>query len=383
MEGLPPGAVRYRLLGEGTIVDHDGFTVPLPRPVEALDLNRNFPAGWSPTTTGAGDHPLSEPEIDAVVRAIGARPNICGSHAFHTYGGVLLRPHSWKPDAELPARDLWVWSQLGARATQLTGYPVHSIYEDFTWDRTRPMAGAADDWAYEHLGIYSWTTELWDVIHAATGQRAPTDIWYTGPAPEHELAVARWLDEQHPALAYVDWYPIDHPQLGPVELGGPDVFRVWDNPPLALLAAEVAPHADAVVAHALAAPDLEIRLVDCDAMGERSGAFGTWRVRVGVANTGWLPTEVSARAATERLVLPVTVELDVPEGVAIVGGAHRVELGQLAGRSAFRLNSGARSDGTPDRALATWLVHGAAGSELGIVARHPRAGTARAQVVLG
>ncbi len=35
-----------------------------------LDLNRNFPAGWGPKVPGAGDHPLSEPEIDALVRAI-------------------------------------------------------------------------------------------------------------------------------------------------------------------------------------------------------------------------------------------------------------------------------------------------------------------------
>ena len=47
---------------------------------------------------GSGDHPLSEPEIDAVVRAITARPNICGFNAYHTYGGVLLRPSSTKAD---------------------------------------------------------------------------------------------------------------------------------------------------------------------------------------------------------------------------------------------------------------------------------------------
>ena len=38
---------------------------------------------------GSGDHPLSEPEVDSLVRAIVARPNICGYNAFHTSGGVL------------------------------------------------------------------------------------------------------------------------------------------------------------------------------------------------------------------------------------------------------------------------------------------------------
>ena len=50
----------------------------------ALDMNRNFPAGWGTTVHGSGDHPLSEPEIDALVRAIVARPNICGYNAYHT-----------------------------------------------------------------------------------------------------------------------------------------------------------------------------------------------------------------------------------------------------------------------------------------------------------
>jgi len=29
---------------------------------------------------------MSEPEVDALVRAIGSRPNICGYNAYHTAG---------------------------------------------------------------------------------------------------------------------------------------------------------------------------------------------------------------------------------------------------------------------------------------------------------
>ena len=132
------------------------------RPPEGLDLNRNFPAGWGTGVHGSGDHPLSEPEIAALVRAIVARPNVCGYNAFHTSGGVLLRPSSTQPDSALPPLDVWVWKQLGELGTRLTGYPVHAVFEDFTWDKAVTMSGAADDWAYEHLGVYSWTTEFWD-----------------------------------------------------------------------------------------------------------------------------------------------------------------------------------------------------------------------------
>ena len=117
LDGAPAGTPRYRLLDEGTVVDYDGFTIPTPSPPEGLDMNRNFPAGWGTGVRGSGDHPLSEPEIDALVRAIVARPNVCGYNAFHTSGGVLLRPSSTAADSTLPPVDVWVWKQLGEIGT--------------------------------------------------------------------------------------------------------------------------------------------------------------------------------------------------------------------------------------------------------------------------
>lgn len=361
---------RYRLLREGTIDDFDGFTIPTPRDPRGLDLNRNFPAGWGTSVPGSGDHPLSEPEIDAVVRAIAARPNICGFNAYHTYGGVLLRPSSTKADSALPPVDVWTWKQLAERGTALTGYPSHSVFEDFTWDKSETMSGASDDWAYEHLGVYGWTTEFWDVIAAATGERASTDIWYVGPTTEQELAVVRWADEHAPGTC-VTWYPFEHPQLGPVELGGADFIFLWGNPPTSLLREEIAPHAEFAVLQALASPRLEVRDVRVQPLGD-----GTWRVQAGVANTGWLPTDVTAWARKQQLVLPATVEL--LGDVELLSGPARVQIGQLEGRSALRLGGGERNDGTADRAVATWVVRAAApGAEVTIEAVHPRAGRHR------
>ncbi len=51
-DGVTGGAQRYRLLSEGTVVDHDGFTIPTPRDPNGLDMNRNFPAGWGTSVTG-------------------------------------------------------------------------------------------------------------------------------------------------------------------------------------------------------------------------------------------------------------------------------------------------------------------------------------------
>ncbi len=366
--GPPVGTPRYRTLDEGIVHDYDGFTIPTPRPVEGLDLNRNFPAGWSRSTTGSGDHPLSEPEIDALVRAIVARPNVSGFNAYHASGGVLLRPSSTRADVKLAPMDVWVWKELAAQGTELTGYPAHSVYEDFTWDPATTMAGASDDWAYEHLGVFSWTTEFWDIVLAATGTKQSTKFWYTGPTDAEALAVLRWCDEHHPD-GYVDWYPFDHPQLGEIELGGWNSLTTWVNPPPSRLRDEVAGHADFAVHQALCSPRLEIVHVRATALGGDS-----WRVEAGVANTGWLPTDVSALARKEQLVNPITAELS---GADVVDGPARRTAGQLAGRADLRFRDG--NDGTPDRALVTWVVSAPAGTEVTVTVKHDRCGRIYAQ----
>jgi hypothetical protein len=369
--GAPTGAPRFRVLDEGRIEDFDGFDVPAAPPPEGLDLNRNYPAGWGTGVPGSGDHPLSEPEIDALVRAIVARPNICGFNAFHTSGGWILRPSSTRPDAKLPPGDVWVWKQLAAIGTAATGYPSHSVYEDFTWNADETMSGASDDWAYEHLGIFGWTTEFWDIVRAATGQQQSTHFWYTGPTDDERLAVARWLDHQpvtdEATRGFVDWYPFDHPQLGPVELGGWNQLHSWTNPPPHLLLAEVDAHADFAVAQALAAPCVEIRHTAVDLVGD-----DTWRVTIGIANTGWLPTVVSDHAKTHDLVRPIVAEVLPGPRVEVIDGPARRTLGQLAGASHARFTDATR--GTPDRATTSWLVRAAAGTEVTIQVRHDRAG---------
>lgn len=371
-EGVTSGTQRYRMLDEGEVVDHDGFTVPTPRAPQSLDMNRNFPAGWGTGVTGSGDHPLSEPEIDALVRAIVARRNVCGYNAYHTSGGVLLRPSSMTSDKNLPPIDLWVWNQLGRRGTELTGYTVHSVWEDFTFDFSETMSGAADDWAYEHVGVFGWTTEFWDVIHQATGKKPSTLIWYTGPTDDEELGVYRWALEHHPD-AYHDWVPFDHPQLGAVEIGGWDETFYWTNAPGSRLLAEVAPHAEFAVHQALCSPRIEVLHTSVEALGGDNH-----RVEVGIANTGWLPTYVSEKARKDRLVLPLVAEL---RGAEVVGGPARHELGQLGGRLTMQFNYW-KNDGTPDRVLTSWVVRGAAGTTVEVAVDHQRAGSATVSITL-
>ena len=128
------------------------------------------------------------------------------------------------------------------------------------------------------------------------------------------------------------------------------------------------------MAQALAAPCLELRQVRGVPLGD-----GTWRVEAGVANTGWLPTDVTARARKSDLVRPTVAEV-AGTGVTVVGGPARQTLGQLDGRAALRFADG--HDGTPDRALAAWVVEADPGTEVTVTAWHPRAGRVEATLTL-
>jgi hypothetical protein len=235
------------------------------------------------------------------------------------------------------------------------------------------MSGAGDDWAYEHLGVFGWTTEFWDAIYHATGEHSPTDIWYVGPTPDQELAVCAWSDRHAPG-SYAQWKRFNHPQLGPIEIGGANWFHIWSNAPSSMLKTEVEPHAKFAVFQALASPRLEIKALDATRRGDE-----TWSVRVGVANTGWLSTNVTAWAHKHEIVLPAAVTLS---GATVIDGSTRAKVGQLDGRVKFRVSGDAKSDGTPDRASHTWLVTGKSGDVITVRAEHQRAGSASATIVL-
>jgi murein tripeptide amidase MpaA len=375
----------YRLLREGRILNYDGVTIPAAPPRAGIDSNRNFPYQWRrfPNSelapTGAGDYPTSEPEVRAVVQGLIARPNVGAYLTHHTWSGVHLRPYSDRDDDAFPTRDLWTYQAIGDRLTDITGYPSLSVFHGFRYDPKDVITGVADDWAYDHLGLYSWTTEFWNPLVAAGIEGADVLAWYRQHPLDEELQLLAWVDENVPG-GYVDWYPYDHPELGAVELGGWNIAAVFRNPPPHLLEAEVAKHSEAAVFHALISPLLRTRATDVEKL-----AADTWRVRFVVENSGWLPTNITQMAIDKRVVPPVEAKIALPDGAELVGGTDRLDLGQLSGR-ALRTTSigvfGIQFDGTADRAKAEWVVRAPAGSVVTVTARQPRAGVATAEATL-
>ena len=113
-------------------------------------------------------------------------------------------------------------------------------------------------------------------------------------------------------------------------------------------------------------------------MGESS-----FLVRLVLQNSGWLPTNVTEKAVERKAVRDLEVELDLPDGARLVSGEVRTELGQLKGRVEKRSTTWwANDESTNDLAKLEWVVEAPAGTEIGLEARHPRAGTVRRRVKL-
>jgi murein tripeptide amidase MpaA len=378
------GGAYYRLLPEGTIENWDGVTFRLQPKKEGLDLNRNFPASWRQEHEqfGAGPFPTSEPEVRTAAQFVTSHPNITGAVLFHTYSGVLLRPYSHRADDTLPAEDLWTYQKLGAKGTELTGYPNISVYHDFRYHPKEVITGSFDDWAYDHLGLFAWTVEIWSPQRAAGIADYKFIDWYREHPVEDDLKLLAWNDEALGGQGFVPWYPFTHPQLGDVELGGWDALYTWSNPPHALLERELALFPPWLVWHLLVSPRLEV----FEAGATRLSA-DTWRVRLVVHNTGWLPSYVTKRALENKLTRGVVAEIELPDGAQLVTGLPREELGQLEGRAYTPVTpsswAGWSGDATAERAKVEWVVRAAEGATISLTARHERAGAARVEVPLG
>jgi murein tripeptide amidase MpaA len=374
------GGEYYRVLWEGRIRNYDGVTIKIAPPLEGLDLNRNFPMEWAVEgeQRGAGPYPTSEPEIRAMVEAIVQRPNITGHIAYHTFSGVHLRPYGGYDDDHFPTDDLRTYELIGEKATELTGYPAVSVFHDFKYHPKQTIKGSAHDWLYDHLGVISWTTEFWSPQRRAGIEDYHFIEWLRDHPPEDDLKLLRWNDEELGGKGYVDWYPFEHEQLGPVELGGWDLMYCWGNVPSQFLEAEIAPHSELALWHTLISPRLEIRSLEVEALGE-----GSWLVRLVVENTGWLPTKVTEKAVEKKAVRPLEAEITVPDGARVVSAQPKLELGQLDGRVHRRsLIWWDSDDATSDRAKAEWVVEAPAGSTIQVEARHQRAGTVRQELTL-
>jgi len=379
----PPGGDYYRVMSEGLIEGFDGVNIELVGSngtPQGLDLNRNFPANWRQEheQLGAGPYPTSEPEVRAVVDFFLAHPNIGNGTSLHTFSGLLLRPFGSQPDDKMPAEDLWTYQTVGRKGEALTGYPAISIYHDFQY-RPGEFISGSFDWIYEHLGRFTWTIEIWNPKKEAGIDDANYIHWFRDHPIEDDLKVYRWAESVAPGAGHLPWRPFQHPQLGQVEIGGWNRFSLFTNPPPAKRAAEVARFSRWLIWQALILPKLELVSCTAEALGD-----SLWKVRLVVANSGWLPSYVSKIGLSNQQTRGVMAAISLPEGAALVSGKAREALGELEGwaHTHTGISFWQAKKPSAERALAEWIVQARAGDQIVVEANHERAGRVSGTVLL-
>ncbi|HVB75753.1 MAG TPA: M14 family metallopeptidase [Ktedonobacteraceae bacterium] len=373
------GGEYYHILTEGLIRNYDGYTIPIAPPRHGMDINRNYPYEWEPENVepGSGPYPFSEPETRAEAEFWRAHPNINGVLTYHTTSGVILRPYGTQPDENMHTDDLDVYKLIGELGTKYTGYPSVSVYHGFRYHPKEVMHGAMDDFGFDHHGWFGFTTELWDMpTEAGIG---PRDFigWIRWHPEEDDLKLMKWNDEVMGGEAFENWRPFDHPQLGPVEIGGWKGKLYDQNAPIKYLPDMCKKHSRFTLAHASLNPYISLRALDIKAQGDN-----VYHVVAVIENNGFLPTYTSQRTLERNDAHPIEAELQLPANVSLIAGKRHQDLGQLEGRSNKIWSWWSSGSPTDNRCKVEWVFKAAPSSQIELTVCSQRAGVIHRTITL-
>ncbi|MEZ4373837.1 MAG: M14 family metallopeptidase [Polyangiaceae bacterium] len=314
----------YLVYPEGVIEHFDGVHVPTPTMLSdhAPDLNRNFPYAWAPEheQLGAGDYPGSEPESRAVLEYTTRLTSMFAWLNFHTFGGVFIRPRGDVADNKMDQGDLAIFKQLEAWATELTGYPVVSGYEEFTYEPDKPLRGDMSDYGYHQRGAIAYVVELWDFFKQIGMERKRPFVHAYSHATEsdHERAV-EWDRQHNHGRIFQPWKAFSHPQLGEIEVGGLlPLVGIW-NPPYERIDEVCNAQSACFLRVAALAPKLVLS-VKQQALGD-----GVHRVDCQLENHGYLATYgIPSAKKLDWNTAPV-LEIELPPSAELVSPSGRIQ----------------------------------------------------------
>jgi hypothetical protein len=392
----------FTLYWEGVDSDGDGFLNE--DGAGGVDLNRNFQHAYPYYRADAGPHMVSEPETRALMDFAVAHRNI-GAILTFGHSDNLVSPvrndGSLSPAStpELPAFadtsfdeifEVGIFGagtaggnidlrgvQVGADNDPESGrrpetevndedlpyfIEVSDVYRELTGIErvglNREPEGAFFQYGYFHFGVPSFSTQGWGLPEPEEEEAEDEE---EDGASGFEAETLRALDDLG-VDGFVDWASFEHPDLGPVEIGG---FRPYalTNPPADRVAELGAAHA----AFLLRIAEMLARVAIVQTEVESHGA-GIYTVTAEIANEGYFPTAL-LHGVVAGSVNPVTVEIGAPVANLLTGDAKSSQIDALAG------------SGT--RARFEWVVRGSPGESIEIRARSQKGGTDTVTVQLG
>ncbi|MCB9831110.1 MAG: hypothetical protein H6807_01450 [Planctomycetes bacterium] len=348
---------RYLRNIEGRDQDGDGEFAE--DPAVGVQLDRNFPQGFVEHDLASGPHPMSEPETRALADFVLARPEIAVVVVFGGHDNLAEIPaaESKPPARREPRRaptaaDRKLLEQVAALLAQ-EGKPFKA--------RDRAAPGSFHDWCYYQLGLPSFAICLFEAQAgespkaAATSQ--PNEI---GPVSRPAEDALQLEAERVHREAFRPWTAFDHPQLGPVEIGGFEPY-VRRNPAATFIAMIAARQERFLAALAAQLPRLGIADLRVTATGP-----GLYEIELDVVNDGTMPS-TTEQAETCRVPLPLQLVLDLPRD-RVLQGQVRETLAALPARVG--------------RHAARWLIRGRQGERLAILLAPAHGPLLREEVVL-
>ena len=380
------GGKYYNVYPEGEIIGYDGLNIKTAEDKWGLDFNRNYPLGWFPEhrQPGAGKYPLSNPEIKAVADFVIEHPNICCAVTYHTSGGCYIYPPGTEPSKNADQRDMRMFKEIGAMATEETGYDCFNIFDAFLSDTVNYSSGAFDDWMYQAQGVPTYTAELWDLCYRAG---IPDVYPRTEPITDAESAermykVYQWVDENvknNKAVPIKEWTEFEHPQLGKVEIGGLDFKFNWQNCPMGYLEQEVEKNTNFCLRMAQTLPKLSVQSLTAEEQAE-----GVYKVTALVRNAGYLPTFVCNEAKKLKVDQPLLAVLDTE--ATFLSGKAEDEIGHLEGFSGVDSSYGFNMIRTKNHAPfikeLSWILKAPAGTAVKLTISNAKSGSASAEIKL-
>ena len=363
---------KWRLEREAR--DTDGDEKVAEDPARDVVVNRNFAAQWQEHEPSAGLFPTDEPEVRALCEFVMGRADIQLVLVYGEQDNLVKAPESVADDAPTRMRvpqvgvresDAKLLAEIGRRYVRITGNEAQGSGDG---------AGSFQTWCYDHRGLTTLSLALWSVpIDTERDEEQDEDEEDTDeqadeaereeaqaeepPEPSDDAKRLAWADENAAENFHLGWTPFNHPELGPVEIGG---FR-----PYALIEPvddERVRIADQQFEFLLSLGELLARVELVDARARDLGG-GLLRVRATLENPALLPlfTTWGRRTRTAR---PAKVRLILPAGAQLLAGEQRVLVSELAGMGGRR--------------ELEWLVQGVTADKIGIEVETEHAGSARA-----
>ena len=352
MERVPAGEVGDWVLLGSEGLDNDGDGQVNEDGPGGYDPNRNYGSDWQPNYVqgGAMDYPFQLPEARAINDFMVARPNIAGFQTFHNSGGMILRGPGMAWYGDYPAADVRVYDEIGEAGERVLPYYDYLII----WRGLYTVHGGSIDWTNDGLGIVSFSNELW-----SGGQYFSSPLLQRQQQGDSPISGQRgrffFDDFLEFGDQFVEWAPFEHPQYGPVEMGG------WKK-----LSGRVNPR---FMSMELFHRNMAFTLYHADQMplmrmGETSVERldgNLWRVRVDIRNERLIPT-ITEVARRNRVVRPdlLTVEGSGVEVVAAGWVADRNRPGPTEPINQAELSRILIASGHPGRTTRTieYLVRG-------------------------